>query len=569
MARVRKAVLAIAGAVVLLSSIGVGSPASARDGDSGKEDVGGPANSINPQPASNIKSGGTFRFPQITLCPQFNGNTAGGNAADCSSVMNTLLPSYIYFNGNGQLSIDRDFAVSIKASRVQGKQTVTYALNPNARWSNGRAVDASDFIGMWKALNRSNPAYAIISSAGYDQIESVVQGKTRFDVIVTFKTTYPDWQPLFSALKPVELTATPEAFNTSWRNGPTVTAGPFVWVGIDNTAKTVTVRRNPKWWGDKPYLDQIVYRQIPQPAQIDALLNGEIDFMDVSIDPNAVARIKADKGKKVRVQSRLAPNWEHFTFGPVASNAVTGDVAVRQALALSLDRQQIAEAIQGPIIGKKNAKALNNRIFFEGGRYACTSNNAGKFEKRDLKAAAALLDKAGWTLGADGIRSKNGRKLSIALKYPSPNDARRDTVLLATAMAKEAGIELVPTLVPSAEYFVRHVTQPANFELAIFGWIGSNFPLSGSGNIYKLGTAQNFPNIGSAKQDSDIAAANSTLNAQKQCSFMNAVDKSAWDLMPSIPLFQRPNAVGVNTKLANYGAFGFTSLDWTKVGFTK
>jgi hypothetical protein len=39
--------------------------------------------------------------------------------------------------------------------------------------------------------------------------------------------------------------------------------------------------------------------------------------------------------------------------------------------------------------------------------------------------------------------------------------------------------------------------------------------------------------------------------------------------MPSIPLYQRPNAVAVNTKLANFGAFGYTSLDWTKVGFEK
>ena len=561
----KRRVLAALSAIALVAPLSFANPVSARDGNSSRDDVGGTSNDVNPQPASKIKQGGTLNYVQVSLCPQFNGNAAGGNLADCSTAMGPLLPYYTYFDGNGNVQVNKDYASSIKVSKVNGKQTVTYALNPKAVWSDGKSVTADDFISMWKALNGTNKAFAVISTTGYDKMESVVQGKTKFDVIVTFKETYADWQPLFGSLKPASLTATPDAFNNSWKLAPSPTSGPFIWDGVDNTAKTITVKRNPKWWGEKPYLDKIVFKQVPQAAQIDALLNGEIDYMDVSIDANAVKRVKADKGKKVRLDTNVSATFEHLTFGPF--NSVTGDVAVRQALALALDREQIAVAIQSPIVGKKNVAVLNNRIFMKG--LYCNQDNSGSFGKRDLKAARALLDKAGWTVGSDGIRSKNGVRLTMTAKYPSGNDARRDIILLATAMAKEAGIELVPTLIPSADYFVKHVTQPANFELAVFAWVGTAYPIASSPNLYKTGSAQNFPKISSELVDSLGVKANQILALPKRCELMNQMDKELWKIMPSIPLYQRPNAVAVNTKLANFGAFGYTSLDWTKVGFEK
>jgi peptide/nickel transport system substrate-binding protein len=561
----KRRVLAALSAIALVAPLSFANPVSARDGNSSRDDVGGTSNDVNPQPASKIKQGGTLNYVQVSLCPQFNGNAAGGNLADCSTAMGPLLPYYTYFDGNGNVQVNKDYASSIKVSKVNGKQTVTYALNPKAVWSDGKSVTADDFISMWKALNGTNKAFAVISTTGYDKMESVVQGKTKFDVIVTFKETYADWQPLFGSLKPASLTATPDAFNNSWKLAPSPTSGPFIWDGVDNTAKTITVKRNPKWWGEKPYLDKIVFKQVPQAAQIDALLNGEIDYMDVSIDANAVKRVKADKGKKVRLDTNVSATFEHLTFGPF--NSVTNDVAVRQALALALDREQIAVAIQSPIVGKKNVAVLNNRIFMKG--LYCNQDNSGSFGKRDLKAARALLDKAGWTVGSDGIRSKNGVRLTMTAKYPSGNDARRDIILLATAMAKEAGIELVPTLIPSADYFVKHVTQPANFELAVFAWVGTAYPIASSPNLYKTGSAQNFPKISSALVDSLGVRANQILALPKRCELMNQMDKELWKIMPSIPLYQRPNAVAVNTKLANFGAFGYTSLDWAKVGFEK
>jgi peptide/nickel transport system substrate-binding protein len=544
--------LAIAGAVVAPFGMTTQAGATkAKDGGSRQ---------INEVPVAKLKQGGTFRFVQVDICPNFNTSAIEGNLLNCSQVMNTMLPSYIYFDKNAVLQIDKNYALDIKASRVNGKQTVTYTLNPKAKWSNGKTIGLADFVGMWNAQKKSGQGFNITSSAGYEKIESIKKGKTANEIVVTFSETYPDWQPLFSALKPASLTASPDAFNTSWKAAPLVTAGPFKFKALDKVTRTITVERDPKWWGDKPVLDSIIFKALPQAAQIDALLNGEIDYMDVGNDTNALKR--ARENSKISVRVAKAPTHEHFTFGPVT--AATKEVAVRQAIMLSIDRQQIATAIQGIVDPK--VKPNNNHVFLDG--TACNQDNTGTLGKRNLTAANKLLDDAGWVKGSDGIRAKGGTRLSVKLIYPSGNDNRRDTVLLASAMAKEAGIELVPTLIPTADYFGKYVLV-SNFEMAIFAWVGTNFPIASSPNLYKVGGAQNFGKIGSAAIDALFAKANNILDLKKRCELANQADKEVYKLVHSITLFQRNNVVGVPKNVANFGAFGFTSIDWTKVGFTK
>ncbi len=520
----------------------------------------GGAQDINEVLLADLTPGGVFRFVQVDICPNFNTSAIEGSLLNCSQVMDTMLPRFIYFDKNAVLQIDKNYALDIKASRVDGKQTVTYLLNPKAKWSDGKTIGLADFVGQWNAQKKTGQGYNITSTIGYEKIESVKKGKAANEIVVTFSETYPDWQPLFSALKPASLTATPDAFNTSWKAAPLVTAGPFSFVALNKVTRTITVARDKKWWGDKPVLNTIIFKAIPQVAQIDALLNGEIDYMDVGDDTNALKRVRGNS--KISVRIAKAPIHEHFTFGPVTS--VTKEVEVRQAIMLSIDRQQIATVIQSIVDPK--VKPNNNHVFLDG--TACNQDNTGNLGKRDLVAAAKLLDGAGWVKGLDGIRAKGGTRLSVKLIYPSGNDNRHDTVLLASAMAKEAGIELVPTLIPTADYFGKYVLV-SQFEMAIFAWVGTNFRFLGTSNIYKVGAAQNFGDIGNSIIDGLFAKVNNIVDLKKRCELANQADKEVYKLVHSITLFQRNNVVGVPKNVANFGAFGFTSIDWTKVGFTK
>ena len=244
--------------------------------------------------------------------------------------------------------------------------------------------------------------------------------------------------------------------------------------------------------------------------------------MDVGDDTNALNRVRGNS--KISVRIAKAPIHEHFTFGPVTS--VTKEVEVRQAIMLSIDRQQIATVIQSIVDPK--VKPNNNHVFLDG--TACNQDNTGNFGKRDLVAAAKLLDGAGWVKGLDGIRAKGGTRLSVKLIYPSGNDNRHDTVLLASAMAKEAGIELVPTLIPTADYFGKYVLV-SQFEMAIFAWVGTNFRFLGTSNIYKVGAAQNFGDIGNSIIDGLFAKVNNIVDLKKRCELANQADKEVYKLV--------------------------------------
>src|SRR4030095_14297204 len=106
---------------------------------------------------------------------------------------------------------------------------------------------------------------------------------------------------------------------------------------IDNTAKTVTLVRNEKWWGNPTKLDTMVFRSMEINAQIDAIANGEIDLMDVGPDANMYNRAKALTGAELRVAG--GPNFRHITLN--GNGPILKDVEVRQALAMAINRTAI------------------------------------------------------------------------------------------------------------------------------------------------------------------------------------------------------------------------------------
>jgi peptide/nickel transport system substrate-binding protein len=69
--------------------------------------------------------------------------------------------------------------------------------------------------------------------------------------------------------------------------------------------------------------------------------------------------------------------------------------------------------------------------------------------------------------------------------------------------------------------------------------------------------------------DALIKKAESELNPVKRCEYANQVEAALWNNAYNIPLYMWPGTSATTKNLANFGSFGPSSLDWTKVGFTK
>jgi peptide/nickel transport system substrate-binding protein len=543
---------------------GCGGGSSSNSGDSGGGgQQSATQNDTNPVSREKLVQGGDLRWPLGGLPANFNYNELDGADSDNFDVISALMPTPFHFSADSTPSVAKEYFSDIELTSTN-PQVVTYTINPKAVWSDGKPITAADMISQWKALNGTIGAYTVVSTTGYDQIASVAQGTDEHQAVVTFANPYADWQALFSPLYPASTNDDPTVFNTGWVTAPQVTAGPFALDNIDTSAQTITLKRNPDWWGDKAILDRIIYRVLDPDAQIDALANGEIDFIDVGPDVNKLQRAQGTSG--ITIRRAGGPNFRHITFN--GTSPVLSDINVRQALAKAIDRQTIANALLGPLGG--DSKKLDNHIFMA--NQEGYQDNAGALDKVDVDGANKQLDAAGWTRTGDAVRTKDGQPLAIRFVIPSGVATSNQEAQLVQGMLQKVGAQVNIQTVPVGDLFDKYIT-PGDFDMTVFSWLGTPFPISSSSSIYRSPKGddiqQNYARIGSKEIDDLFAKATAELDPAKARDIANQIDAAIWDEVHSLTLYQRPELKATKDTLANFGSRGFADVIYENIGFTK
>lgn len=525
-------------------------------------------NDVNPVARDQLQDGGTLRWPLDQIPANYNYNQLDGPELSNAEVISALLPGMFDFDAASAPRLRREYVESAELTASDPKQVVTYRINPKAVWYDGTPITVADFQAQWKALNDSNPAYKVASTQGYDKVERVAKGRDEREVVVTYKTKFADWRGLFAPLYPASTSADPKVFNDGWRQKPLTTAGPFKLDSIDKTAKTITLVRNERWWGRPAKLERIIYRVIDGDARIDALANGEIDFMDIGSNVNNFRRAQAIKG--VTLRRAGGPAFTHITIN--GASEVLQDVRVRKALAMGINREGIAQALIGPL--GVPTTPLGNHIFMA--NQEGYQDNAGDLGRYNPERARALLDEAGWRL-AGNVRAKDGKQLAMRYVVPAQAAQNKQIAELVQGMLGQIGMKVEIETVPGADLFTKYLI-PGNFDVAAFAWGGTPFPISSSKSIYvkpKPGpdgqpdVQQNFARVGSDQIDRLFDQATAELDPAKASQIANEIDAKIWQEVHSLALYQRPEIVATNTSLANFGAFGFASAVYEDIGLTK
>ena len=550
----------------------VGAAACGKGGGDNGSTGAGPAkadqNMINPQPRDKVQDGGKLVWPIDGYPANFNYNELDGTEKSTFDILDAIMPSVYDTDATGKPVFDKDYLAEEPKVEDGAQQVVTYKINPKAKWSDGTPITWNDFAAQAKALNGTNSAYQVASTTGYDQIATVEKGATDQDVKVTFKAKYADWQALFSPLYPASTNTNPKTFNEGWKDKPLVTAAAFKVGTIDATAKTITLVRDDKWWGDKAKLDQIVYRTIDPNAQTDAYVNGEIDFIDIGPDVNKYNRVKGVATGEIRKAG--GPNFRHLTIN--GTSPVLQDVKVRQALAMAINRDAIAKAMLGPL--GIDAKALNNHIFMA--NQDGYKDNSGDVGKYNLEKAKQMLDEAGWKVSGS-TRQKDGKPLSINFVIPSGVAASKQESELIQNMLAQANVTVKINTVPVDDFFDKYIT-PGQFDFTVFSWIGTPYPISSSKSIYanpkknakgELDVQQNYARTGSQEIDDLFNQVTGELDRTKAIDMANQIDAKIWEEVHSLTTYQRPDLVAAKKGLANYGAIGFASVRYQDIGWVK
>ncbi len=146
-----------------------------------------------------------------------------------------------------------------------------------------------------------------------------------------------------------------------------------------------------------------------------------------------------------------------------------------------------------------------------------------------------------------------------------------------SAMLERLGIRTTITKVSDESYFKDHIAS-GDYDLALYSWPSSAFPATDDRPVYakpvpaadgSVNVEQNYTRVGTDQVDQLFDQAMATLDEDEEVSLIRKADARIWAAGGSIPLYQRPQLVGVRKNLVNAGAFGFQTPVYEDMGFLK
>lgn len=335
-------------------------------------------------------------------------------------------------------------------------------------------------------------------------------------------------------------------------------------------ANYIQLEANPNYYKGAPKIGQVVVRIVPdkntQLAQVRA------NETDVAVDLTEDDAVQVD---------RIA-GWKSFAIAGLTSDRlflnlaepgdadgarphpVLGDKRVRQALELSINKQQIVDKV---LSGKTKVATSEYPV-----GWAAPNIEPSKF---DVDAARRLLDESGWAVGSDGIREKDGRKLHVTIASTSGNTLRENVEQLIQAGWKAIGVDLeiknATAAVLVGEWNDNGLVQRANFDIAYYGFtpgidpsgtISPRFHSSQIPDEANQGEGDNGMRYRDPQVDQWIDEADRTLDQNRRKELYGNVMRKVAEDVPVIYLYNRANVEAVSQRVQGARSHPFRWLTW-------
>lgn len=283
----------------------------------------------------------------------------------------------------------------------------TFKIRDGVTFSDGTVCDANAILANFNAIIENKNRHTWL------EMMNLLVGVSAPDdhtfVIELSEAYYPMLTEL-GCIRPFAMISPNCMIDGSTKDGVSgyIGTGPYVLTDFE-TDQYAVFERNENYWGEKPEIERITVKVIPDnQTRIMALESGEIDliFGKNMLDADAISQyVDSDK---FEVALSNPTSTRHIVLN--TTNEILSDTAVRQALQHATNRTAISEGIFYGL--EQPADTL----------YAATvpycDVELTPYEY-STETASSMLDEAGWIMGSSGIREKGGKKLELDLLYNS------------------------------------------------------------------------------------------------------------------------------------------------------
>lgn len=345
--------------------------------------------------------------------------------------------SHLVFNGLTKVDPDTAEPVGDLAKGwdvSEDRLTYTFYLRDGVTWQDGQPFGARDVVFTYDLMMNEkarSPRYSRLVER-IRRVTATDQSTVEFELVqpdAAFLMTLATFgivpEHMLSDVLPEELVTDPFGLSTA------VGTGPFTlqqWARGDR----IVFRRNDRYFNGKPAVEQYVFKLVSAPQDlVSGLKDGSIDWAQLPPDLAAAAETV---GVRVDRLPSFDMTYVALQLDPTKSKLFL-DTRVRQALLLALDRQQLLDQFWGG-----QGKVADGTLPPASWAYASSKTTY----RQNLVEAVRLLDEAGWNVGPDGIRAKDGVPLRFNLTTNGDDAGRRQIAEWLIQSWRALGVEAQP-----------------------------------------------------------------------------------------------------------------------------
>ena len=378
--------------------------------------------------------GGTFTYAEVT--PINNWQTQAARFYEKANVLNSVLDRLTYFDAeNGEL-------VGWIASKFEAnadKTEFTFTIRDGVTFSDGTPLDAQAVKANLDALGLGIEAAQVqpnVDFASYKSAEVLGDNQVK----VTLKS--PDANFLRATSSVTAGLVSPDTLKLDNAGQSAISkivgSGPFVFESEKTDEEVVFAKRADYAWAPETaenqgaaYLDKLAVKYLPEVAhRAGAVQSGQVDLVR-GLQPADEAALAAGGAQVLPAKGvDLTANMAAVRIG----SGKLADVKVRQALQVGIDRQTIKDTVLSD--SYEIAGSVLNRA--APGYVDLSAELAYEPEK-----SKQLLDEAGWKVGTDGIREKDGEKLQVTVTSSNNSVVIKPAFELIEQQWRQIGVKLV------------------------------------------------------------------------------------------------------------------------------